>query len=97
LTDAVGDTATGSAAADDVRMGRLGDLAGEGGTWLRRSSLDRKATKIHAPMLAAVLADFGLAIDSERHRLVKGACESIVANPLVIRLSENSASFMANS
>jgi hypothetical protein len=70
LTDKVRDTASGSGAADDVHMGRLGDLAGEGGTWLRRSSPERKAAEIHAPMLAAALADFGLAVVYERHRVV---------------------------
>jgi hypothetical protein len=70
LSDTVRDDASGSAAAGDVRMGRLGDLAGEGGTWLRRSSPERKAAEIYAPMLAAALSDFGLAVDYERHRVV---------------------------
>ena len=64
------DAGSGAAAGDDVREGRLGELAGEGKGWLRGPSPARQAAEAHAPQLAAALADYGHAVDFERHQIV---------------------------
>lgn len=64
------DAPSGAAAGDDVREGRLGEMAGEGKGWLRGSSPARQAAEAHAPQLAAALADYGHAVDFERHQIV---------------------------
>lgn len=64
------DARSGAAAGDDVREGRLGELAGEGKGWLRGPSPARQAAEAHAPQLAAALADYGHAVDFERHQIV---------------------------
>lgn len=61
---------TGAAAGDDVRIGKLGDLAGEGKGWLRGPSPARQTAEANAPRLAAALADYGLAVDFERNQIV---------------------------
>lgn len=68
--DRVTDARSGAAAGDDVRDGRLGDLAGEGRKWLRGPNPERQTAEAHAPRLAAALADYGLAVDFERHQIV---------------------------
>lgn len=68
--DRITDGGSGAAAGDDVRDGRLGDLAGEGRKWLRGPSPDRQTAEAHAPRLAAALADYGLAVDFERYQIV---------------------------
>jgi hypothetical protein len=60
---------SGAAAGDDVREGRLGEMAGEGRTWLKGPSPTRQAAEAHAPQLAAALADYGMAVDFERHQI----------------------------
>lgn len=60
---------SGAAAGDDVREGRLGEMAGEGRTWLKRPSPTRLTAEAHAPRLAAALADYGMAVDFERHQI----------------------------
>jgi hypothetical protein len=60
---------SGAAAGDDVREGRLGEMAGEGRTWLKGPSPARQAAEAHAPRLAAALADYGMAVDFERHQI----------------------------
>lgn len=64
------DSRSGAAAGDDVREGRLGEMAGEGKGWLRGPSPARQAAQAHAPQLAAALADYGHAVDFERHQIV---------------------------
>lgn len=64
------DARGGAAAGDDVRGGRLGEMAGEGKGWLRDPSPARQAAEAHAPQLAAALADYGHAVDFERHQIV---------------------------
>jgi hypothetical protein len=68
--DRITDARSGAAAGDDVRAGRLGDMAGEGRKWLRGPSPERQAAEANAPRLAAALADYGMAVDFERHRIV---------------------------
>ncbi|UNZ54132.1 zeta toxin family protein [Agrobacterium tumefaciens] len=60
---------SGAAAGDELREGRLGEMAGEGRTWLKGPSLARQAAEAHAPQLAAALADYGMAVDFERHHI----------------------------
>lgn len=60
---------SGAAAGDDMREGRLGELAGEARTWLKGPSPARQAAEAHAPRLAAALADYGMAVDFERHQI----------------------------
>jgi hypothetical protein len=69
------DTRSGYAAADNVREGKLADLAGERETWLRAPSSERQTAEANAPRLAAALADYGLAVDFERHQIVTRHCE----------------------
>lgn len=64
------DARSGAAAGDDVREGRLGEMAGEGKGWLRRPTPARQTAEAHAPQLAAALADYGQAVDFERHQIV---------------------------
>ena len=64
------DAPSGAAAGDDVREGRVGELAGEGKGWLRGPSPARQAAEARAPQLAAALADYGHAVDFERHQIV---------------------------
>lgn len=64
------DARTGAAAGDDVREGRLSELAGEGKGWFRAASPARQTAEAHAPQLAAALADYGHAMDFERHQIV---------------------------
>lgn len=64
------DARSGAAAGDDVREGHLGEMAGEGKGWLRGRSPARQAAEAHAPRLAAALADYGHAVDFERHQIV---------------------------
>lgn len=64
------DGRSGAAAGADVREGRLGEMAGEGRRWLRGASPERQAAEAHAPKLAAALADYGLAMEFERHQIV---------------------------
>ncbi|WLS00656.1 zeta toxin family protein [Shinella sumterensis] len=61
---------SGAAAGGDVREGRVGEMAGEGRSWLRGSSPARQSAQAHAPRLAAALADYGHAVDFERHQIV---------------------------
>ncbi|MET3616041.1 hypothetical protein ABID16_004390 [Rhizobium aquaticum] len=63
------DARSGAAAGDDVCEGRLGEMAGEGRTWLKRPSAARQSAEAHAPQLAAALADYGIAVDFERHQI----------------------------
>lgn len=63
------DARSGAAASNNVREGRLGEMAGEGQTWLKRPSPARQAAEAHAPQLAAALADYGLTVDFERHQI----------------------------
>ncbi|WP_413990698.1 zeta toxin family protein [Labrys okinawensis] len=67
--EAITDARTGAAAGDDVRAGRRGEMAGEGRTWLRGPSPERRTAEAHAQKLAVALADYGLAIDFERHQV----------------------------
>lgn len=60
---------SGAAAGDDVRDGRLGEMAGEGRTWLKGPSPARQTAEVHAPQLAAALADYGMAVDFERYQI----------------------------
>jgi hypothetical protein len=60
---------SGAAAGDDVREGRLGEMAGEGRSWLKRPSPARQTAEAHAPQLAAALDDYGMAVDFERHQI----------------------------
>lgn len=66
----ISDARSGAAAGNDVREGRLGEMAGEGKAWLRGQSPARQAAEAHAPQLAAALADYGHAVDFERHQIV---------------------------
>lgn len=68
--EAIADARTGAAARDEVRAGRRGELAGEGRTWLRGPTPERQTAEAHVQKLAAALADYGLAIDFERHQVV---------------------------
>ncbi|WP_460233340.1 zeta toxin family protein [Agrobacterium radiobacter] len=63
------DARSGAAAGDDVREGRLGEMVGEGRTWLKRPSPVRRSAEAHAPRLAAALVDYGVAMDFERHQI----------------------------
>ncbi|SEI14694.1 Zeta toxin [Rhizobium tibeticum] len=63
---------SGAAAGDDVREGRLGEMAGEGRTWLKRPNPARQSAEAHAPRLAAALVDYGIAVDFERHQINLG-------------------------
>jgi hypothetical protein len=65
----ISDARSGAAAADDVRGGRLAEMAGDGRTWLKGPSPARQTAEAHAPQLAAALADYGLAVDFERHQI----------------------------
>lgn len=60
---------SGAAAGDDVRGGRIGEMAGEGWTWLKGTSPARQSAEAHAPRLAAALIDYGMAVDFERHQI----------------------------
>ena len=60
---------SGAAAGDDVRGGRLGEMAGEGRTWLKGPSPARQSAEAHAPRLGAALVDYGMAVDFERHQI----------------------------
>jgi hypothetical protein len=64
------DGRSGAAASDEVRSGRLGELAGEGRGWLRGPSPARQSAEAHAPRLAAALADYGHVVDFERQQIV---------------------------
>jgi hypothetical protein len=64
------DGRTGAAAGADLRDGRLGEMAGEGRRWLRGPNPERQAAEAHAPRLAAALADYGLAMEFERHQIL---------------------------
>lgn len=66
----ISDGRSGAAAGADVREGRLGEMVGEGRRWLRGSNPERQAAEAHAPRLAAALADYGLAMEFERHQIV---------------------------
>jgi predicted kinase len=70
LVQQIANAPSGAAAGDDVRAGRLGDMAGDGRKWLRGPSPARQAAEAHAPQLAAALADYGLTVDFERHQIV---------------------------
>lgn len=59
----------GSAAAQDVRAGKLGLMAGEGRGFLRAESPERQTAKAHLPQLAAALKDYGHTMDFERHQI----------------------------
>ncbi|NTE68129.1 BID domain-containing protein [Agrobacterium tumefaciens] len=63
------DARSGAAVGDDVREGRLGEMVGEGRTWLKRPSPARHSAEAHAPRLAAALVDYGVAVDFERHQI----------------------------
>lgn len=67
-TDRVDGPQAGSAAAQDVRTGRLGPLAGEARGFLRTESPERQTAKAHLPQLAAALEDYGRSADFERHQ-----------------------------
>lgn len=66
----ISDTQSGAAARDDLRSGRLGELAGEGRKWLRPPDRERQAAEAHLPRLAAALEDYGRAADFEKHQIV---------------------------
>lgn len=66
----ISDGRSGAAAGANAREGRLGEMAGEGRRWLRGPSPERQSAEAHAPRLEAALADYGLAIQFERHRIV---------------------------
>ncbi|ODR88796.1 zeta toxin family protein [Sinorhizobium alkalisoli] len=68
--EAIADARTGMDAGDDVRAGRRGEMAGEGRTWWRGPSPERQTAEAHVQKLAGALADYGLAIDFERHQVV---------------------------
>lgn len=59
----------GSVAAQDVRAGKLGPMAGEGRGFLRAESPERQTAKAHLPQLAAALEDYGRTVDFERHQI----------------------------
>jgi hypothetical protein len=65
ITDARG----GAAAGDDVREGRLGEMAGEGRKWLRGPDPIRQTAEANKPKLATALLDYGLAVNFERHQI----------------------------
>jgi hypothetical protein len=44
-------------------------MIGEGRTWLKGPSPARQTAEAHAPQLAAALADYGMAVDFERHQI----------------------------
>lgn len=60
---------SGSVAAQDVRAGKIGPMAGEGRGILRSESPERQTAKAHLPQLAAALEDYGRTIDFERHQI----------------------------
>lgn len=66
----IADARSGTAAGDDIREGRLGEMAGEARGWFRGPSPARQSAEAHAPRLAAALADYGHAVDFERHQIV---------------------------
>ncbi len=66
----ISDAQSGLLAASDVHAGRLGEMAGHARTWLRGPSPDRQTAEAHAPRLAAALANYGQALDFERHQIV---------------------------
>lgn len=66
--DGIDGPQAGSAAAQDVRNGRFGPLAGEAGGFLRTESPERQAAKDHLPQLAAALEDYGRSVEFERHQ-----------------------------
>lgn len=66
----IADARSGAAAGDDGGTGRLGDMAGQGRTWLRGPNPERQTAEANAPQLAAALADYGLAVDFERYQIV---------------------------
>jgi predicted ABC-type ATPase len=66
----ISDGRSGAAAGANVREGRVGELAGEGRRWRRGPDPERQAAEAHAPRLAAALADYGLAMEFERHQIV---------------------------
>lgn len=66
----ISDGRSGAAAGADVREGRLGEMAGEGRRWLRGPNPERQVAEAHAPRLAAALADYGLAMEFERHQIL---------------------------
>lgn len=66
----ISDGRSDAAAGANARAGRLGEMVGEGRRWLRGPSPERQAAEAHAPRLEAALADFGLAIEFERHQIV---------------------------
>ncbi|TCM51105.1 zeta toxin [Rhizobium sp. PP-F2F-G48] len=70
VTRQIGSASQGAAVAEDVRTGKLGPLAGEGGGWFRSESPERQTAKAHAPQLAAALADYGQTIEFERHQVL---------------------------
>jgi hypothetical protein len=59
----------GSVAGQDIRSGRLGPIAGEGGGFLRAESPERQTAKAHLPLLAAAMEDYGRTVDFERHQI----------------------------
>lgn len=61
---------TGAAAADDVRAGKFGEMAGEGKGWFHGPSPERQTAEANAPKLAAALVDYGLAVDFERQQIL---------------------------
>jgi hypothetical protein len=67
--DRINGAQSGAAAGDDMREGRLGEMAGEARTWLTGLSPARQTAEAHAPQLAAALVDFGMAVDFERHQI----------------------------
>ena len=59
----------GAVAGQDVRVGKLGPMAGEGRGFLRAESPERQTARAHAPQLAAAMEDYGRTVDFERHRM----------------------------
>jgi predicted ABC-type ATPase len=59
----------GSVAGQDIRAGKLGPMAGEGGRFLRAESPERQTAKAHLPQLAAAMEDYGRTVDFERHQI----------------------------
>jgi predicted kinase len=79
------DARSGAAAGDDVREGRLGEMAGEEKGWLRGPSPARQSAEAHAPRLAAALADYGHAVDFERHQIASQHRETQARQRVEIR------------
>lgn len=59
----------GSVAGQDIRAGKLGPMAGEGGRFLRAESPERQTAKSHLPQLATAMEDYGRTVDFERHQI----------------------------